>query len=191
MARKNKYSRIKPKVSPLTYILIGLFFIGLVLTIILSIDTPKQSFNKRFELQDHNYELSSLKKVENKINNGENVLVIIQLGLKSTAPKNLLNEVQDLYDGNKTYGDTVDLDKLPEKIFYIEIKEEEELTEFFKEYEVKKTSSQPYMLAFKDSELVVEYDSQNENSEIHAENKERANLIFNIKEFFKVVNKEF
>jgi|SRR5690625_1367743 len=190
MARKNKYSRLKPKVSPLTYILLSLFFIGLVLTIVLSIDTPKQSFNKRFELDNHNFELNSFKKVQNKINNDEEIIVIIQVGLKSTSPKKLLKEIQNLYNEEKLYDD-VSKDKLPNNIIYVEVKDNDVLTDFIKEYEIKKTSSKPLMLAFKNNELLVEYDSEHVDDEREAEDKEKANLINNVKTFFKKVDEEF
>lgn len=190
MARKNKYSKLKPKVSPLTYIIIGLFFIGLVLTIVLSIDTPKQNFNKRFELEGHNYELVSLKNLEKKIESKEKVVVVIQVGLKSLAPKNLLTEVYDLYNNEDRYND-LDLNNLPNKVYYVEVKDQSVLDDFIEEYEIKKTSSKPLMLAFNEGELVAEYDSEHEPSGLTAENKEKAKLIRNVRTFFEKIIDEF
>src|SRR5690554_8185843 len=99
MARKNKYSKLKPKVSPLTYIIVGVVFVGLILTIILSISTPKEKFNTRFGLdKDNNYQIINLKNLENRIDKGEKLIVVIGFKSNPTGPIALLQELQITYD---------------------------------------------------------------------------------------------
>src|SRR5690554_4665967 len=115
MARKNKYSKLKPKVSPLTYIIVGVVFVGLILTIILSISTPKEKFNTRFGLdKDNNYQIIKLKNLENRIDKGEKLIVVIGVAKNTTTPTALLNELQVAYDlENKRYN-VINRDLLPE-----------------------------------------------------------------------------
>lgn len=191
MARRDKYSRIKPKVSPLTFVLVGLFFIGLILTIALSIDTPKQSFNKRFNLEDHNFELSKLKKVESKINDEEDLIVIVNVGLKSLTPANLLKELDKFYNEDEVYTkDNFYPENYPSKIYFVEVKDEKELKDFFEEYEIKKKSSKPMMFGFSQGELIAEFDSEHERDELQANDKAKANLILNVKDFLKTIKEE-
>ena len=184
MARKNKYSKLKPKVSPLMLVITGLFFIGLILTIALSIDTPKQNFNKRFKLENNKYELINLKTLNKKIENKEELIVIVNVGVKGFEAGSLLSEVHDLYQGKELYKE-YDLKDYPKKVYYLEVKELANLKDFFEKYEMKHKTTGPFMYAFSDGELHVEYDGTFQNPElVQEENVEKANLIRNVKKFF-------
>lgn len=184
MARKSKYNKIKPKVSPLTYIIVGLFFIGIVLTIVLSIDTPKQNFNKRFsDLENHNFELSKFKNVEKKIENNEELIVIINVGIKNLAPKALLTELNKMINEDESLlGDL-------KVIYYIEIKDVEILEDFFETYKVKYKSTPQLMYKFNNNELVAEYNGAKTYNELEAEDTETATLRRNIQLFFEQIEK--
>lgn len=190
MARKNKYSKLKPKVSPLTYIIVGVVFVGLILTIILSISTPKEKFNTRFGLdKDNNYQIIKLKNLENRIDKGEKLIVVIGVAKNTTTPTALLNELQVTYDVENDRYNVINRDLLPETIYYLEVSSVDVLSDFNEKYEVKLTSQDPMMLAFNYTDEVVEFNGTKDHG-TGAPDAEQANRIRNIKDFFKKLNEE-
>lgn len=191
MARKNKYSKVKPKVSPLTYVIVGVVLVGLILTIILSISTPKERFNSRFGLdKENNYQLIKLKKLENRIDKGEELVVIIGFKSNPAGPLALLNELQVTYDETNNRYDGIDREILPVTIYYLEVNDVEALADFNVKYELRLTTQDPMMLAFNfDEEAVIEFNGAKDHGSGQA-NQEQANRIRNIKEFFAKLNEE-
>lgn len=191
MARKNKYSKVKPKVSPLTYVIVGVVLVGLILTIILSISTPKERFNSRFGLdKENNYQLIKLKKLENRIDKGEELVVIIGFKSNPAGPLALLNELQVTYDETNNRYDGIDREILPVTIYYLEVNDVEALADFNVKYELRLTTQDPMMLAFNyDEETVIEFNGAKDHGVI-AGDTDLANRIRNIKEFFAKLNEE-
>jgi len=190
MARKNKYSKLKPKVSPLTYIIVGVVFVGLILTIILSISTPKEKFNTRFGLdKDNNYQLIKLKKLESRIDKGEELVVVIGFKSNPTGPIALLQELQITYDTTNNRSHVIDKDILPATIYYLEVNDVEALADFNVKYELKLTSQDPMMLAFNYDDAVVEFNGAKDHG-TNANDVEQANRIRNINEFFAKLSEE-
>ena len=190
MARKNKYSKLKPKVSPLTYIIVGVVLVGLLLTIILSISTPKERFNSRFGLdKDNNYQLIKLKKLENRIENGEELVVVIGFKSNPTGPIALLQELQITYETTNNRSHVIDKDILPATIYYLEVNDVEALADFNVKYELKLTSQDPMMLAFNYDDAVVEFNGAKDHG-TNADDVEQANRIRNINEFFAKLSEE-
>lgn len=190
MARKNKYSKVKPKVSPLTYAIMAIVFIGLLLAVIFSINTPKENFNNRFGLdKDNIYELIKFKDLERKIDNNEELIVIIAFEKKSMTPASLLRELINVYDkDNKTYNES-HRDNLTDVVYYLELVDEDLITDFVDKYEVSLKTQDPMMIAFNNGEIVAEFNGA-KTHETNAANQELANLIRNIKEFLLKLNVE-
>jgi len=190
MARKNKYSKVKPKVSPLTYAIMAIVFIGLLLAVIFSINTPKENFNNRFGLdKDNIYELIKFKDLERKIDNDEELIVIIAFEKKSMTPASLLRELINVYDkDNKTYNES-HRDNLTDVVYYLELVDEDLITDFVDKYEVSLKTQDPMMIAFNNGEIVAEFNGA-KTHETNAANQELANLIRNIKEFLLKLNVE-
>jgi len=190
MARKNKYSKVKPKVSPLTYAIMAIVFIGLLLSVIFSINTPKENFNNRFGLdKDNIYELIKFKDLERKIDNDEELIVIIAFEKKSMTPASLLRELINVYDeDNKTYNES-HRDNLTDVVYYLELVDEDLITDFVDKYEVSLKTQDPMMIAFNNGEIVAEFNGA-KTHETNAANQELANLIRNIKEFLLKLNVE-
>lgn len=190
MARKNKYSKLKPKVSPLTYIIVGVILVGLLLTIIFSVSTPKEKFNSRFGLEkDNNYQLIKLKKLEDKIEKGEKLLVVVGFKSNPGGPLALLQELQVTYDDANDRYSEIDKEILPITIYYLEVDDLAALENFNKEHELRLTTQDPMMLAFNYDDSVIEFNGTKDHGVV-AENVEVANLIRNIKEFFVKLNLE-
>lgn len=190
MARKNKYTQIKPKVSPLTYVLVGLVFVGLLLTIVLSIDTPREKFVKRFDLENKNiFELISLSKLEDKIEKGEELIVVVGLAKNTLTPASVIKELTVVYDVDNTRYSEIDIEKLPSKIYYLEVSGIDKLGEFVEKYEITLTNQDPMMLGFNEGALIAEYNGTKDHGVV-AQDPETANLIRNVKEFFVKFNEQ-
>src|SRR5690554_6305462 len=122
MARKINYRKVKQKLSQLPYAIMAIVFIGLLLAVIFSINTPKENFNNRFGLdKDNIYELIKFKDLERKIDNDEELIVIISFEKKSMTPASLLRELINVYDkDNKTYNES-HRDNLTDVVYYLEL----------------------------------------------------------------------
>jgi hypothetical protein len=193
MAKKNKYSKVKPKVNAITLIIIGLVFIGLGLTIVFSIDTPSERFKKIFNDEEGLYEISNFKKVSKKVTDEESLVVVFNVGSsgeQQTSPAPVIKELMEVAKGNELYANYKFNDKVS-KVYYVEPKEKETeaLAEFFKEFEVKNISTNPVVLYFEKGELKAQYIAK-EYSEIINEDKEKATLILNIRNFLEAMDKE-
>lgn len=190
MAKKNKYSKVKPKVSPLTYAIMAVVFIGLILVVVFSINTPKQNFNNRFGLdKDNNYELIKLKKLESKIEDNEELIVIIAFEKKSMTPLSLIRELVNVFDNDSETYDEIHRENLTDTIYYLELVDEDLITEFVDKFEVSLKSQDPMMIAFNEGEIVAEFNGT-KTHETNATDPELANLIRNIKEFLLKLNVE-
>lgn len=186
MARKNKHHNLKPKVSIGTYIILGAIFIVLTIAIILSIDTEKKRFNKEFDLGNHNYQVSTLKKVEKAVKKGENVLVVFRVesaeaGLPDATL--LLNETQSFYNNEEGYYYLEnDLSERVDKIYYVKVvlKDNEALSDFLVEYGVA-YYNQLMLLYFEGDKLMGEL---NLNA-THETTVERRNLVENLNVMYR------
>ena len=205
MARKRRHHRLKPEVNPLTYIILGLVFITLTLTIIFSIDTKKQRLTKAFGLDKNNYVVSSFKKVEKKVNKNETILIVFNI-IDENSPQPLLKELQSVYYKDETiYAytktkqdykiDENNLSDLVKVIHYVELtkKESKAFNEFLIDHEVKNRINGPLMLLFENGELVSEYDGTETYPEYHATTQaqiEQNKLERNIVKFLENIKKD-
>lgn len=203
MARKRGHHRLKPEVSPITYIILGAIFIILTLAIILSIDTNQQKFNKRFELENHNYKVSTLKKVQKNISKGNNELVIFQVEQpeENTNPQTLLEQTLLMYNRSDIYEDVkikteqvlINFSDEVENISFVTIllKEGSKFQEFIKEYEINYTSGL-MIVYFNEGKLVSEANLAKQLSDplVPGANQELRTIQENLKEFLRVTDKK-
>lgn len=189
MARRDKYNRLKPEVSPWTIIISVAVFIALLLPIVLSIPTKKQKFNQSFDLEKkNNFQLVNQKKMINDVTEGKDVIVILNGQSEQNFSFVLIREVQKAYNREGIYETNKVSDFIP-TIYYIDLKTDEKsteaLSEFLKEHEVKNKATRPIMLAFSNKELVTEFDLNNFSEELEDEEKR---LVRNVKLFFTTVS---
>ncbi|VEU81067.1 hypothetical protein [Haploplasma axanthum] len=188
MAKKDKYGK-KPQVSPLTMVLVGLFFVGLILTIVLSVKTPKEKFNEKYGLDSKNsFALINQKKMEKLVNDGENVLVIINTKGSETDLTELIQTVNKAYNSESPFSGFEVVKESYTKIYFVEISAATDLADFFDGYkkQIKLKTTTPFMLAFKDKEFVAEYDAS-KNAET---SPETAKLSRNVKDFFVSISEK-
>lgn len=187
MAKKDKYNKLKPTVSPITLIVVALVFIGMILTIVLSIDTAKQKFDKVNELDKNIYSLVSFKKAEKEINKGGNVLIVLTVPSEE-SPKELLNHLLNAYNQEDVYEDKglTSIKGEIQKIYYVTLtgkeKENTAVTEFYEKHdEIKNQGAYPLVLAFKDAKFVEQYKDVKKPEEIVPEKL----MITNMIDFYK------
>lgn len=203
MARKRGHHRLKPEVSPITYIILGAVFIVLTLAIIFSIDTKNQKFTKRYGLEDHNYKVSTLKKVENNIIKGKNELVIfhVEQTEENVDPTLLLEQTLLMYNLEEVYADVkskdgdvdVDFREKVEKISFVTVslKDSKKFEKFVKEYEIV-YSGGLMMVYFEQAELVSELNISKQLNDplVPGANKELRTMQENLKEFLRTTDKK-
>lgn len=205
MARKRGHHRLKPEVSPITYIILGAIFIILTLAIIFSIDTKNQKFTKRYDLEDHNYNVTTLKKVQKNIIKGENELVIfhVEQTEENADATLLINQTLLMYNREDVYNNVlgkdekvkveIDFSEKAEKISFVivTLKESEKFGDFIEEYEINITGGL-MMLYFENNELVSEANINKQLNDplVPGANKELKTMQENLKEFLRVTDKK-
>lgn len=203
MARKRGHHRLKPEVSPITYIILGAIFIILTLAIIFSVDTKNQKFAKRYELENHNYNVTSLKKVEKNIIKGKNELVIfyVEQTEENADATLLLKQTQLMYNREEVYKDVkskegdveVNFSEKVEKISFVAItlKDSSKFSDFLEEYEIQYTGAL-MMIYFEQGELVSEANISKQLNDplVPGADKELKTMQENLKEFLRVTNKK-
>lgn len=205
MARKRGHHRLKPEVSPITYIILGAIFIILTLAIIFSIDTKNQKFTKRYDLEDHNYNVTTLKKVQKNISKGENELVIfhVEQTEENADATLLINQTLLMYNREDVYDNVlgkdekvkveIDFSEKVEKISFVivTLKESEKFGDFIEEYEINITGGL-MMLYFENNELVSEANINKQLNDplVPGANKELKTMQENLKEFLRVTDKK-
>lgn len=169
----DKYSRIKPKVSPLTFIGIGVFFLVIILTVFLVTDSPSTKLAKAYQngarqngfeidlTKDHNFKTVKLSKLENLIDSNDEI--IIYFGNPNCINcVRFIDQAQKAYDNADPYNNKVN--EYISTIYYVELDQLEEgfslegLDKFYEEHELKGANSIPAMIAFKKGEVVAQYE---------------------------------
>lgn len=190
MARNNKYNKLKPQINVPTLIVVGIVMITLILTIILSVDTPKQKFTKTFNLdKSNNYEVINLKKLEKLVKGDEDILVVITNIAEQNDSALLIPELQKAYSKTDEYAkyDYKSIKEDFKKIYYINTAAISDFNDFFKEHKIKNRTQLPIVLAFKDGK-VIEYVKG--HADVLAENDiERVKVRLSLKDFFDNINK--
>ncbi|MDY0278158.1 MAG: hypothetical protein RBQ97_08735 [Acholeplasma sp.] len=193
MARKDKYNKAKPQVSPITFVIIGVFFALLILAIVLSIPTAKEKFNSTYGLdKDNIYELTTLKKLDKEIKSEKNVLVIINnSSSETTTVTTLLPELQKAY--NKEEGTIYNSEKNTvneyiDEVLFLDLSDFTSLKDFFEEYEVSSTTNAFLIIAFKDGKLLAEYDESKNSGEIKPDTEVQRR---NVRDYFFELTTEF
>lgn len=192
MARKKQHHNLKPKVSLVTYIILGVIFVALTVAIILSFDTKNERFNKLYNLDEHSYQVSNLKKVRRSVTNNENVLVLFTIEQPANKEQQqpggfsdaslLVEETNNLYNEENSY-----LSELTNKILYVEVtlKDREALQELLLDYEVSYLTNSLMLLYFENDQLVSELNI-NKSHSVHPEgNVAKRNMIENLNEFIQ------
>lgn len=205
--RKDKYNKVKPKVSPITFIMVGLFIFAIIFTTIMLIDTPKQKLYKTFrrgalqtnqELdlkKNHDYKAISLKQLEKLIEKGEDIVVFIGTSNSPTATQ-AINEIQHAFDREGNYKEADDYNNkvsdYVKVIYYLELDTYEEgygldgLNAFYTKYEINGAGIIPDLIAFSDSEVIKHYEISSLPN-ISEYNK----LVRSISDFFNKASIEF
>lgn len=185
MARKDKYNKLKPEISPITLMIVGLVFLGLILTIVLSLPTKREKFNKKYNFEDNNnYKVVTLKKLEKEIKAGKDVLVVINTPAEESNAITIIQEIdkahaqaREAYEENKV-SDSIKV------IYFVDLKVSSDLNDFVETYEITGYQS-TLLLAFKNKELVLQFDEDKLPSG-SVNSGETLNLIIrNVKGFFE------
>lgn len=207
----DKYSKLKPKVSPLTYIGVGVFFLMIILTIFLVVDSPSTKFLKSYKAgerlvqepdfnldldKNHNFVKIKLSKLESVIQKEENVLVLF--GSPNCQYCVItVDKLQKAYDQAGYYEGTNEVSSHVDKIYYVELdtntNEEGQrvfdlkgLSDFFKEHSLTGYNNVPNIVAFKDGEVALQYKAI-EDETLSAE----ARIIRSVRDFFNTITEEF
>lgn len=202
MARKDRYNKNKPKVSPITLLIVGLVFLGLILTIVFSIKTPKQKFNDFLGTKEHVYKFSSVKKVEKEIANGNKVMVVFEMKDSENPNAALLNSLNDAYkkqekfENDSATGIYAKADnKVSEHIefvFYVKIKNVDALENLFEEYDEDDNINEtfPMVLSFANKEFQTQHKALKDEDDL-VEATEDDKLFRRTASFFKLTTKAF
>jgi len=189
MAKKNKYNA-KAKVPLLTVILVSLFFVGLILTIVLSIKSAKAKFNDKYELEKNNvYALINEKEMKKKIEKGENLIVFLNTKNNEKDIKDLLKKLNDAYNGKDPYDNHDNLKNNFKQIYFVEVESLDGLKTFFADNkkEIKKTTDAPFLWAFKDKKCISEFDEAKRKAEASSDD---AATVRSLKDFFNEINEK-
>lgn len=167
----DKYTRLKPKVSPVTYIAIGVFVLIVILTLVLMIDGPKEKLFKEYNRsytgeyqyfdKNHNIKKVSLSSLEKILEKDEEVVVYIGSPICPHCLK-FIDNVQGSFLGDlpmlkQGLNDYVD------QIYYVQLDYSETgfslkgLNEFYEKYELTGANSIPDFISFKNGEVVFQY----------------------------------
>lgn len=202
MARKDRYNRNKPKVSPITLLIVGLVFLGLILTIVFSIKTPKQKFNDFLGTKEHVYKFSNVKKVEKEIEKNNNVIVVFQMKDSENPNASLLNSLNDAYKKQEKFekDSATGIYKLVENkvsdhveyIFYVTIKNADVLDDFFEKYDEDNVivDGYPMVLSFANNEFKTQHKSLSDEADL-IEATEEHKLFRRTASFFMETTKAF
>ena len=202
MARKDRYNRNKPKVSPITLVIVGLVFLGLILTIVFSIKTPKQKFNDFLGTKEHVYKFSNVKKVEKEIEKNNNVIVVFQMKDSENPNASLLNSLNDAYKKQEKFekDSATGIYKLVENkvsdhveyIFYVTIKNGDVLDDFFEKYDEDNVivDGYPMVLSFANNEFKTQHKSLSDEKDL-IEATEEDKLFRRTASFFIETTKAF
>ena len=202
MARKDRYNRNKPKVSPITLLIVGLVFLGLILTIVFSIKTPKQKFNDFLGTKEHVYKFSNVKKVEKEIEKNNNVIVVFQMKDSENSNASLLNSLNDAYKKQEKFekDSATGIYKLVENkvsdhveyIFYVSIENADVLDDFFEKYDEDNVivDGYPMVLSFANNEFKTQHKSLSDEVDL-IEATEEDKLFRRTASFFMETTKAF
>lgn len=202
MARKDRYNRNKPKVSPITLLIVGLVFLGLILTIVFSIKTPKQKFNDFLGTKEHVYKFSNVKKVEKEIEKNNKVIVVFQMKDSENPNASLLNSLNDAYKKQEKFekDSATGIYKLVENkvsdhveyIFYVTIKNADVLDDFFEKYDEDNVifDGYPMVLSFANNEFKTQHKSLSDEKDL-IEATEEEKLFRRTASFFMETTKAF
>lgn len=202
MARKDRYNRNKPKVSPITLLIVGLVFLGLILTIVFSIKTPKQKFNDFLGTKEHVYKFSNVKKVEKEIEKNNNVIVVFQMKDSENPNASLLNSLNDAYKKQEKFekDSATGIYKLVENkvsdhveyIFYVTIENADVLDDFFEKYDEDNVivDGFPMVLSFANNEFKTQHKSLSDEEDL-IEPTEEDKLFRRTASFFMETTKAF
>lgn len=198
----DKYSRLKPRVSPLTIAGIGVFVLIIILTIFLVTDSASTKFLKAYQsgarqngfeislTSDHNFEKVKFSKVEKLIENNDEIIIYFGSPQCVNCLK-FVEQAQRAYDNDGQYNN--DVANFINKIYYVELKQTETgfnlegLEEFYEKYEIDGANAIPAVLAFKNGELVVQYEVVETE-----ENLTEENILFrSVDQFFKKTSEQF
>lgn len=192
MARKDKYNKNKPQVSPITLIIVGLIFAGIIATIVFSIGGPKKRFNSAYftkegKVVENNYKLSSFKKVNKEIEKGKDVVVVINMKEQESSPASLLQSLNDGYFKSKPEFDFEGnvVSEHIKVIYYVEVKTAEVLEDFLELHDEIEVSF-PMALAFSEGTFQVQHKKTPKESEIeNAPDKDQAIMLRRTEAFFR------
>ena len=202
MARKDRYNRNKPKVSPITLLIVGLVFLGLILTIVFSIKTPKQKFNDFLGTKEHVYKFSNVKKVEKEIEKNNKVIVVFQMKDSENPNASLLNSLNDAYKKQEKFEkeSATSIYNLGENkvsnhveyIFYVTIKNGDVLDDFFEKYDEDNVivDGYPMVLSFANKEFKTQHKSLSDEKDL-IEATEEEKLFRRTASFFMETTKAF
>lgn len=205
MANKRKkvdrYSRLKPKVSPLTFAGIGAFLLIILLTIFLVTDSASTKLAKAYQngarengfeivlKNDHNFKSVKLSKLDKLIETNDEIIIYFG-SPKCIHCVRFIEQAQKAYDNEGSYNNNVA--DFVSVIYYVELDQAEEgfnlkgLKEFYEKYELKGANSIPDIIAFKNGEVVNQYKIDEQ------EGLTDAQLLFrSVNNFFNKTSEEF
>lgn len=186
----NKYSKIKSKIHPIAYIIGAIFIILIIIAIVAFRPSASEKIQKSYQdeqiklegatndmllSKDHVFRKASLEDIDRRIQ-AKNLVIVYE---GATWCETCLKEVQTY---SEEFKKNEKIQEIAEKILYLEIPEEKELSglkEFEERYGIKDSGHYPKLRAYFNGELLdVTYVPGQQGAELKTRVRDFYNEVF-------------